>query len=113
VKPVVEDQLIDKYKTGTRPEGFIDEAEFKTLVNYLLPTIDKLEEDAAEKIFENYRPFTLKSYAGLAIENIEDAIKFVSFHDGLHVGYSMALKRFVRNDFGKLPAGVETTKQLI
>jgi hypothetical protein len=110
VKPVVEDQLIDKYKTGTRPESFIDEAEFKTLVNYLLPTIDKLEEDAPAKIFENYKPFNLKSYAGLDIENIEDAIKFVSFHDGLHVGYSMALKRFVRND---LPAGVKNTKQLI
>lgn len=113
VKPVIEDELIDKYKTGTRPEGFIDEAEFKKLVNYLLPTIDKLEEDAAAKIFENYKPFNLKSYAGLAIKNIDDAIKFVSFHDGLHVGYSMALKRTIKNDFGKLPAGIETIKQLI
>ncbi|MEO5649974.1 MAG: DinB family protein [Ginsengibacter sp.] len=102
VAPLVEEQFINKYKTGTKPEGFIDEAEFTVWKGNLLSTIDKLEEDVAAHKFENYKLFVLKSYAGLRIENINDAIKFISFHDGLHVGYSMALKRHLENNgFGK------------
>jgi hypothetical protein len=96
VKPVIEEEFIDKYKTGTRPEGFIDENEFKVIRQYLLETIDKFEKDSATNMFENYKAFDLKSYPGVGIKNIKDAAKFVTFHDGLHVGYSMALKRSLK-----------------
>lgn len=96
VKPVIEEEIIDKYKTGTRPEGFIEEKEFKVLIQYLLETIDKFEKDSATNMFENYKAFDLKSYPGVRLKNIGDAAKFVTFHDGLHVGYSMALKRSLK-----------------
>lgn len=96
VKPVIEEEIIDKYKTGTRPEGFIEEKEFKVLIQYLLETIDKFEKDSATNMFENYKAFDLKSYPGVRLKNISDAAKFVTFHDGLHVGYSMALKRSLK-----------------
>lgn len=96
VKPVIEDEFIDKYKTGTRPEGFMDEKEFKAIKEYLLSTIDKFREDSATNMFENYVAQDFKSYPGLRLENINDAAQFVSFHDGLHVGYSMALKRALK-----------------
>jgi len=96
VKPVIAEEIIDKYKTGTRPDGFIEEKEFKILVQYLLETIDEFEKDSATNMFENYKAFDLKSYHGVGIKNINDAAKFVTFHDGLHVGYSMALKRSLK-----------------
>jgi len=96
VKPVIEEEIIDKYKTGTRPDGFIEEKEFKVLIQYLLETIDKFEKDSATNMFENYKAFDLKSYPGVRLKNIGDAAKFVTFHDGLHVGYSMALKRSLK-----------------
>src|SRR6185312_932257 len=96
VKPVIEEEIIDKYKTGTRPDGFIEEKEFKVFMQYLLETIDKFEKDSATNMFENYKAFDLKSYPGVRIKNISDAAKFVTFHDGLHVGYSMALKRSLK-----------------
>ena len=96
VKPVIEDKIIDKYKTGTRPESFIDDKEFKLLMQYLVITIDQFEEDASTDTFDNYNALDFKSYPGLRVENIRDAAKFVSFHDGLHVGYSMALKRVLQ-----------------
>ncbi|MEO9004245.1 MAG: DinB family protein [Ginsengibacter sp.] len=96
VKPVIEDEFIDKYKTSTRPEGFIAEKEFEIIKQYLITTIYKFEEDSITNMFENYNAFHLKSYPGVEIKNIGDAAKFVSFHDGLHVGYSMALKRSLK-----------------
>lgn len=96
VKPRIEDEIIDKYKTGTRPDSFIDDKEFKLLMQYLITTIDKFEEDTSTNMFKNYKALDFKSYPGLRVENISDAAKFVSFHDGLHVGYSMALKRALK-----------------
>lgn len=100
VKPLVEEKFIAKYKTGTKPEGFVDEAEFAALKNSLLSTIDQFEEDAPKDIFTNYNVFDSKIYPGVRIENIKDAAKFVSFHDGIHLGYIMALKRVISNNLG-------------
>ncbi len=96
VKPVIEDEFIDKYKTGTRPESFINEKEFDVFKKYLIETIDKFEKDSATDMFQNYKAFDLRSYPGVSLKNISDAASFVSFHDGLHVGYSMALKRALK-----------------
>lgn len=96
VKPVIEDEFIDKYKNGTRPEGYIDEKEFKIIKENLIQTIDKFEQDSTTNMFENYKAFDLKSYPGVRIKNISDAAKFACFHDGLHVGYSMALKKSLK-----------------
>ena len=96
VKPVIEDEFIDKYKSGTRPEGSIDEKEFKIIKENLIQAVDKFEEDSTTNMFDNYKSFDLKSYPGIRIKNINDAAKFVCFHDGLHVGYSIALKRSLK-----------------
>lgn len=96
VKPVIADEFIDKYKSGTRPEGYIDEKEFKIINENLIQAIDKFEEDPTTNMFENYKAFDLKLYPGVRINNIGDATKFVCFHEGLHVGYSMALKRALK-----------------
>ncbi|MEO6684277.1 MAG: DinB family protein [Ginsengibacter sp.] len=96
-KPVVDLKLIQKYKSGSKPEGIIDSAEYDQLENEFFSTIDRLEEDLKNGLFKNYKAFELSSYADLRIENIEDAIKFVAFHDGLHVGYMMALKRVLKH----------------
>jgi hypothetical protein len=98
VKSVIEEEFIDKYKSGTRPEGFIKESEFEIIKQYLLSTIDKFEEDSSAGIFKDYNVFDLRSYPGVRIKNISDAAKFVSFHDGLHVGYAMALKRVLNKN---------------
>lgn len=95
-KPVLDDDFIDKYKTGTRPEGFIHEEEFRDLQKNLIATIDQFEKDWEKKKFKNYEAREIKSYPGVKIENIKDAAKFASFHDGLHIGYSMALKRALK-----------------
>jgi hypothetical protein len=95
-KPAIDDTFIDKYKTGTRPENFIYENEFKTILEYLMSTIDQFEKDAETKMFKHYEVHEFKSYPGVKLDSIKDAAKFVTFHDGLHVGYCMALKRALK-----------------
>ncbi len=96
VPAIVELDLIAKYKSGSKPEAPADIEEYEKLKGYLFTNIDRLAEDKQQGLFKNYNSFGLKSYADVRIENIDDAIKFVAFHDGLHVGYMMALKRVLK-----------------
>ena len=90
---VAEPSLLLKYAMGTKPESFVDSKELKTLEGLLVSTIDRFEEDMRKGLFKEYTPLNLKSYQDLPIQNIEDALQFVAFHDGLHLGYMLALKR--------------------
>lgn len=90
----IEDSFFDRYKPETKPQGNIDEEELATIKTLLLSTTNKLEEDYTGNRFSNYPAWTTRY--GVEIKNIDDAISFLSFHDGLHIGYIMALRRCVK-----------------
>lgn len=92
---VIDPTLVDKYRNGSKPEAFISAEEITQLKTYLLSTIDQLEADLATNKFDNYTPYTISTYKGYKLEKIEDAIKFIVSHDGLHYGCSLMMKKFV------------------
>lgn len=92
---VIDPTLIDKYRNGSKPENFISAEEIEQIKAYLLDTIDQLEKDVAANKFANYTPYTISTYKGYRLEKIEDAIKFIVSHDGLHYGCSLMMKKFV------------------
>ncbi len=92
---VIDPTLVDKYRNGSKPEGFISAEEIAQLKAYLLDTIDQLEKDLATDKFENYTPYTISTYKGYRLEKIEDAVTFIVSHDGLHYGCSLMMKKFV------------------
>ena len=90
---IVDDAFFQKFKPDSKPEAPIDEAEIIRIKEMLFSTIDDLQKDYEAGKFTAYTPWV--SRYSIAINNIEDAISFLSFHDGLHVGYTMALKRAI------------------
>jgi hypothetical protein len=87
----VEPELIENYKKGTRPEGFISQQVVNQLKANLISNINDLEKGLDENAFANYQTYTT-SY-GNTLHNIEDAIRFVALHEALHLGYSMAIRK--------------------
>ena len=96
-KFLIEDELIDLYKNGSKPERPFTDVEIAQMKGYLLSTIDQLKIDLTNKIFENYTPYTISTYPGLTLNNINDAVTFIVSHDGLHYGCSLGLKKLVKN----------------
>lgn len=90
---VISDEFFELYKPGTAPTGFVDEAGVEEIKTLMLSTIYQLEQDYNEGIFTDYPTFTTRY--GVEISSIKEAIKFLTFHDGLHMGYIMALKRAI------------------
>ncbi|MDJ1495179.1 DinB family protein [Cytophagaceae bacterium DM2B3-1] len=94
-KPLIEEKYILKYKNGTKPEAYVDQEEFDILKNYFTTLIDQLEKDLSTHLFDNYNSYVSPTY-GIEIRNITDVVKYVSFHEGFHLGYATAIRRLVR-----------------
>jgi hypothetical protein len=83
--------FIAAYKKGTRPEAFIKQEDIEQFKRYMVANIEALENGLKENLFVNYQPYET-SY-GYALNNIEDAVRFVAVHDALHFGYAMAIRK--------------------
>lgn len=91
IQTCVSDEIITKYRAQTKPEVIVTGEEIATIKNLCVSALDQLEEDYNKNIFTNYTPFTTRY--DIAITHIDEAIDFLLFHEGLHMGYIMAMKK--------------------
>jgi len=91
---IVSDILINKYMKGTKPEGLVSQSEVDEIKGLLFSTIENTKVDFNNAIFTNFKEYTV-STTGNTLRNIDDAFEFMLFHEGLHIGYIMALSRAV------------------
>jgi len=92
--PIVSADFIAKYQKGTRPDEYIENTEASEIKKLLLHSIEKFELDLKKNMFTSYEQWTT-SY-GNTISTIEDAILFLPFHEGMHLGCIKALKKLVK-----------------
>ncbi len=97
--PVVDEKIIQLYKSQTKPEAPVSEEEITRIRQVALTALDQLEEDYQKNKFSSYESFTTRY--DVTIKSIDDAIEFLLFHEGLHLGYIMALKRSLTNQSNK------------
>lgn len=90
---VVDDKYVSPYKPGTKPEAIVTDTEVEKVKGLLLSSIDVLDADYQVKDLSKYNAVTTRY--GVELASVDDAISFLPFHDGLHMGYIMALKRLV------------------
>ena len=83
-----------KYSKGTMPETFFDEAELEFLKTQSVLLIEHLIEDMNANLFNNYTPYTTSF--NVSLTSVDDAVKFLTMHEGLHLGYAMAIKRAIK-----------------
>ena len=86
--------IIDHYKKGTKPEKAATVEEINEIKSLLFSTITRLEQDYEKGIFTKFKTYTLSTSGG-TLHKVEDAIAFNNFHEGLHLGYAMALIRAI------------------
>jgi hypothetical protein len=90
---VVAEDFYNTYKSGSKPERFISHEEYDRIKKLFFTTLDELQVDYTKGIFDNYTP-KLTRY-NVHITNIDEALAFLPFHDGLHIGYIMSLRKLV------------------
>jgi hypothetical protein len=92
-EPVVPVEFIKAYTRGTRPEALVSAGEIAEIKALLLSTPHRLDADLAAGRLSDYKAW-MTPY-GVDLKTIEDALQFLRFHEGMHCGYIMALRRVV------------------
>jgi hypothetical protein len=90
---LVPDELIEEHRKGTFPTKTFTEEEFEEVKELFAGLPDTLEEDFNEGIFETYNSYPTS--VGVELDSIEKAIAFNNYHEGIHLGVILALKKFV------------------
>ncbi|KIC02449.1 hypothetical protein OA88_08430 [Flavobacterium sp. JRM] len=90
---MVSDELVAKYRKDTKPEGDVSEAELQEIKSLLFETIKKTEADYNANAFKTYNELTTS--LGFIFKNIEDALSFNNYHEALHVGIMMSIRKFI------------------
>lgn len=80
----VPDNLVDKFKKGTVPDGTASDEEMMVIADFLISTAEWLIEDYETNLFQTFNEYTTS--AKVTLKNVDDAIAFNLFHEGLHIG---------------------------
>lgn len=83
--------FVDRYKKGSEVDFEISQEELNVIKQFLLSLPEKLEKDYANGIFKSFAEYPT-SY-NFTLTCLEDAIMFNNVHEGLHIGYILAMKK--------------------
>ncbi|MNX47460.1 DinB superfamily protein [compost metagenome] len=90
---MVSEEFINKYRKGTKPEGNVSQAEVDEIRTLLSTTLEQVQKDFADGIFQNYNEYTTNM--GYTLKNINGALDFNNYHEGIHTGIIMSIRKFV------------------
>jgi hypothetical protein len=90
---MIPDEMVSKYKKGSKPEQDFSQEEVDEIRSFLYETINRSEKDFENEIFNNYIAFT--AMTGYTIKNAADALNFNSYHEALHLGIMMGIRKFI------------------
>ncbi|MFK7832938.1 MAG: DinB family protein [Winogradskyella sp.] len=88
---LISEDMVDTFKKGTKTEGDLSQAEVDMIKGLLFSPIEKTKEDYDNKVFQTYNQYTVTTKSILS--NVEEAIEFNNFHEGIHLGYILALRK--------------------
>lgn len=93
IKMYADSDLIKSYRKGSKPSGKIKQQELDELLHLHTTTIEDLEKDYSEELFQDYKIYTT-SY-NMTLSNVEEAIAFNNVHEAMHLGTMLAIKKFL------------------
>lgn len=92
-KMLIDEDMFELFKPGTVSPPFINEQQVKRYKELLITTIEQTELDYQNGLFSQNPAW--KQSMGIDVENIEQSITFLLWHEGLHIGTIMSLKKIV------------------
>ena len=90
---LIQDQLVAHYKKGTVTVHKANKKELEEIQSLLLTTLEQTKIDYDNGYFKNFTPYTTS--LKVTLSTIEEAIRFNVFHEGIHLGYILAMKNYL------------------
>ena len=90
---MISDELVEKYKKGTKPEDIAIQTEVDEIKSLLFETINQTKADYDNQIFKNYNEYPTST--GFILKSVGDALAFNNLHEALHIGIMMSIRKFI------------------
>ena len=89
----VDTALVARFGKGSKCQTDYSLEEIEALKAGFLTAIEATGKAYSKGAFKNYKTYTTSQ--GFSLNCIEDGIEFSNFHEGMHLGIIMALKKLV------------------
>ena len=89
----VSEEMTNTYKNGTKPTGQTTQVEIDELKALLFSMIEKTKEDYANGKFVTYTEYTTST--GFNLATTMEAMNFNNYHEALHLGFMMNIRKFI------------------
>jgi hypothetical protein len=89
----VPEDMIQRFQKGTVPSKALSQQNFEEIKSLFVDLPLALEKDLEAGVFKNYTPYTTS--VGIVLSNIEEALSFNAFHEGIHLGVVLSMKKLV------------------
>ena len=87
---LVDSDLVKTYRKDTKTVREATPDELTLVKSLLFSTIEQTQTDYENGVFKNYTPYTTS--INETLNTIDEAISFNAFHEGIHLGYILAMK---------------------
>ena len=89
----LEEDFVKRFGKGSVAIPEVTQQDLEIVRANLLPLCLKAQEDYKKGIFKEYKPYMTST--GIELRSIDDGISFSSYHDGIHLGVVLSLKKQV------------------
>lgn len=89
----IDEKFVELYGKGSTPKQSITQNEVNEIKEKLLPLIKQTEIDYKNGVFKEYTSYPTS--VGITLNNIDDALQFNSFHEGIHLGIILSIKKLI------------------
>lgn len=90
---LISDELVDKYKKGSKPEQAATQEEVDQIKALIFDLVDQAQADYGSGVFTQFTEYPTSS--GFILKNVKHAMAYNNFHEGLHLGIMMSMKKIL------------------
>ena len=90
---LISDELVDKYKKGSKPEQAATQEEVDQIKALIFDLVDQTQADYGSGVFTQFMEYPTSS--GFILKNVKHAMAYNNFHEGLHLGIMMSMKKIL------------------
>ncbi len=88
---IVNEEFLNDFRKGSLPTKTYDVDDVKSILEISQITMESVERDFKEDRFMNFKNY-ITSF-GVELKSVDDALSFLPVHEGLHLGYAMAIRK--------------------
>jgi predicted GNAT family acetyltransferase len=89
----IDETFVPKYAKGSVPDENIDGADILYVKENLVESMKIAHQDFKNGHFQDFSEYPTST--GIILKNIDDAISFNAYHDGIHLGIVLSLMKIV------------------